>query len=352
MNITVESILNYLCSFIIKVSSKVGSFAYFILMACSYKFLDLEGKIYALKQNNNINTADTNGIDDLIDNRGITRKPATVGIAKGKFNVEVPTGSRFQIGETIWVSGDYISTSDGYYYYVMTSEQTGSQVNKAVGQLTMITFIERLTYAYIEEIITPAEDIESDESLRTRYKESFNSKAFAGNKAAYKEYVEAIDGIGGCKVYPLKYGNGTVGLTIINALYDIPSNELVNNVQNIIDPDKNGDGEGYAPIGAIVTVIGVSYENIKIGIKCQFSTGTFDDWKDEIRNIINNYFLDKNKTWANTNEVVIRKAELISEIIKNEHIIDVIELLINESDSNLILSDDKIAYLNELEEIA
>lgn len=352
MNITFESILNFLCSFITKISTKVGSFAYFILSACSYKFLDLEGKIYAVNINRNINTADDSAVDDYASNRGLTRKQATVGIAKGKFNVEIPTGSRFQINEVVWVSGNLIESRDGYYYYVMTSEQTGSQVNKAVGQLTPITFIEGLTYAYIEEITIPAEDIESTDSLRERYKESFNSKSFSGNKVAYKEFVEAIDGVSGCKVYPLKYGNGTVGLTIIDSTYGVPSSELVDLVQNAIDPDKTGDGEGMAPIGAIVTVMGVSHQNIKIGVKCQFESGSFADWETEIRNIINNYFLEKNKTWANESEVVIRKAELISEIIKSDKIIDVTELLINDIDSNLILSTDKIAYLNELVEIA
>ena len=352
MNITFETILNQLSSYITQVRTTVGSFAYMILSAVTFKLLDIEWKIYGLKINQNVDTADDSAMDDYETNRGLTRKPATVGIAKGKFNTEIPSGSRFQIGEVVWVSGNLIENRDGYYYYVMTSEQVGSYVNKAVGQLTAITFIEGLTYAYIEEITIPAEDIESTDSLRKRYKESFNSKSFSGNKSAYKEFVEAIDGVSGCKVYPIKYGNGTVGLTIIDSTYDVPSSELVDLVQNAVDPDKNGDGEGMAPIGAKVTVMGVGYQNIKIGVKCQFESGSFADWETEIRNIINDYFLEKNKTWANSNEIIIRKAELISEIIKSDKIIDVTDLLINDLDSNLILQQDRIAYLNELVEIA
>ena len=351
MNITFETILNQLSSYITEVRTTVGSFAYMILSAVTFYLLSIESKIYGLKQNMSINTADDSAMDDLAINRGLTRKPATVGIARGKFDAEIPTGSRFQIGEVIWISGDFISSAEGYYYYAMTSEQIGSTVNKAVGKLTAITFIEGLNYAYIEEITIPAEDKETTESLKDRYKASFDTKAFSGNKVAYKEFVEAINGVGGCKVYPIKYGNGTVGLTIINALYGVPSNELVALVQNTIDPDKNGDGEGYAPIGAIVTVSGVANQNIKIGLKCQFNTGSFEDWRTEIETIINSYLLEKNKTWANSNEVVIRVAELIAELLKSEHIVDVIELLINDNGSNLILDVDCIGYLNELEEI-
>ena len=351
MNITFESILNQLSSYITQVRTIVGSFAYMILSAVTFYLLSIESKIYGLKQNMSINTADDSAMDDLASNRGITRKPATVGIARGKFNVEIPTGSRFQIGEVVWVSGDFISSSEGYYYYVMTSEQTGTIVNKAVGELTAITFIEGLTYAYIEEITIPAEDTESTESLKERYKASFEAKVFSGNKIAYKEFVEDINGVGGCKVYPIRYGNGTVGLTIISSIYGVPSNDLVELVQNTIDPDKNGDGEGYAPIGAIVTVSGVTNQNIKISLECQFNTGTFEDWRTEIETIINGYLFDKNKTWANSTEVVIRIAELISELLKSEHIVDITELLINDTNSNLILNADCIGYLNELEEI-
>lgn len=350
MSSTFDSIMQQLCSFITLVRTTVGSFCYMILAAVTFKLLEIEEKIYSLKQNMKVKTADDSAMDDLASNRGLTRKPATVGVARGRFNIEIPEGSRFQLGEVVWVSSELIS-QDTSYYYKMISEQTGSSVNKAIGVLTPITFIEGLVDAYIEDILIPAEDIETTESLRERYQASFKSKSFGGNKAAYKEYIENIDGVGGCKVYPIKYGNGTVGITIIDSMYSEPSTELVENIQEIIDPDKNSDGEGQAPIGAIVTVSGVTKENIKIGIKCIFESGTFDDWKTEIENVIKSYFLSKNKNWADSTEIVIRKAEVIAEVLKCEKVVDVIELLINDLDENLILSTDSIANLSELEEI-
>ena len=352
MNITFESILSLLTNCITEVRTTVGSFSYNILSAVTFRLLDIETRLYSQKLNQNVNTADDQAMDDLANNRGITRKPATTGVGKGKFNIEIPEGARFQINETIWVRNDFLESIEGYYYYKMISEQTGASVNKNIGQLIPITFIEGLNYAYLEEILIPAEDEETTEELKKRYKDSWNAKSFAGNKISYIEKINEIDGVGGTKVYPLKYGNGTVGITIINTLWSVPSSELISIVQNIIDPDKDGEGEGSAPIGAIVTIKGVENQNIKIGIKCQFKSGDFNDWKNDIEDIIKNYFTDKNKIWANSSETVIRIAEIIVKVIEHEMVVDVLELTINDADSNLVLDEDKIAYLSELEEIA
>ena len=352
MNITVESILNKLCSFITKISTKVGSFAYFILMACSYKYLDIEGKIYALEMNEDIDTADYEGINKLAKQRGLFRKAATSGIAKGQFNVEIPSGSRFQIGEIIFVSGDYISQSGGFYYYKLISEQTGTEVNKGIGKLTPITYVEGLTYAYAVEMIVLAEDIEDNESFIKRYNNSFGASKFAGNKQYYRDLIGEINGVGGVKVYACWSGPKTVKCTIISSDFGEPSNELVEEVQEYIDPDKIGEGDGHAPIGAHITIEGVSNQNILIGVNCQFQSGTFEDWKTEIINIINSYFLSINKKWADSQQIVVRKADIISKLMESENIVDVNNLLINGEDSNLVLYDDYIAFLDDVVEIA
>ena len=352
MNITVESILNYLCSFIVRVSSKVGSFAYFILMACSYKFLDLEGKIYALEKNADPDTADTEGLDTLAKQRGLKRKSATVGIAKGQFDVDVPNGSRFQIGEIVFVSGDFITESGGYYYYKLTSEQTGSEVNKGIGKLTPISYIENLNYAYSVEMIVLAEDKETNEDLKKRYDESFGTSSFAGNKQYYRDLCNSIAGVGGVKVYAVWNGPTTTKCVIISSDYSKPSQTLIDDVQEYIDPSKIGEGDGQAPIGDHVTIDGVENQSLLIGVNCTFTSGTFIDWKNEIINIINSYFLSLNKKWADSSEIVVRRAELISVLVESENIIDVNKLTIDGEENNIILDADKIAFLDDVIEVA
>ena len=347
MNTTYESILNFLCSKITKVSTLVGSFTYNILAACAFKFLDLEGKIYALKENMSIDTADSEGIDILASNNGITRKSATVGVAKGEFDVEIPTSSKFQVNEVVWVSGDLIN-KEGHYFYKMTSEQTGSDVNKAIGKAKAITYIENLTYAYIVEMITLAEDKESNESIISRYKESFTSKSFAGNKASYKEYLISLDGIGGARIVATWDGDGTTKCIVQSSDYSVVSADKIAEIQNIVDPDKTGTGEGIAPIGAKVTIESVVNKDISISARFTFISGTFDDWKVIIENLIKEYFLEKNKEWNKDGTIIIRVAEIIAKIITNENISDVSDLKINGSSENLILENNEIANLKEV----
>ncbi|WP_447515594.1 baseplate J/gp47 family protein, partial [Clostridioides difficile] len=77
-----------------------------------------------------------------------------------------------------------------------------------------------------------------------------NSQSFGGNIQNYKDEVNKIQDVGGAKVYPVWDGGGTVKLVIINSNFKVPSSDLVNLVQEEIDPiGHQGQGLGLAPIG-------------------------------------------------------------------------------------------------------
>ena len=184
--------------------------------------------------------------------------------------------------------------------------------------------------------------------MRKRYKASFNKKEFAGNKQSYITYISDIPGVGGVKVYPIWNGGGTVKIVITDSSYSVPSDNLVQEVQEKIDPSKNGQGIGQAPIGAIVSVFGAINRNIQIGINCEYKTGTFEDWENDIKDIINNYFNELSKNWQNEISIIIRKSELISRLIAFEQILDVIALSINNQDDNLTIADNELPYLESV----
>lgn len=80
---------------------------------------------------------------------------------------------------------------------------------------------------------------------------SLKSQAFGGNVADYKEKVNSLAGVGGCKVYRASEwnGGGSVKIVVINSDFKRPSDELIENLQNTIDPETNhGEGLGIAPI--------------------------------------------------------------------------------------------------------
>ncbi|HEK5039664.1 TPA: baseplate J/gp47 family protein, partial [Clostridioides difficile] len=80
--------------------------------------------------------------------------------------------------------------------------------------------------------------------------------------------------VGGVKVYPVWNGGGTVKLVIINSNFKVPSTDLVNLVQEEIDPLQNqGEGLGLAPIGHRVTVEGVTSTTINISAEITYKNG-------------------------------------------------------------------------------
>lgn len=77
------------------------------------------------------------------------------------------------------------------------------------------------------------------------------SQAFGGNVADYKEKVNLVAGVGGCKVYRASEwnGGGSVKIVVINSEFKRPSDELIESLQSMIDPETNhGEGLGIAPI--------------------------------------------------------------------------------------------------------
>ena len=196
--------------------------------------------------------------------RGIIPYEATKAVLKGKFNMEIPIGSRFSLNELNYVATTFIENVDGYFYYQMECESAGTEGNKYFGELSSIEYIDKDLNGSLTELLIPAEDDEDTEALRSRYLYSFESNAFGGNKQDYKDKVNAMDGVGGTVVVPVWNGGGTVKLIIIDSEYNIASDTLVNTVQEAIDPAPQGTGTGIAPIGHTVTVVSAVEKSIEI----------------------------------------------------------------------------------------
>lgn len=76
------------------------------------------------------------------------------------------------------------------------------------------------------------------------------------------------------KVFPVWNGGGTVKIVFVNSDWGVPSSTLVDTVQTAVDPTQNqGEGAGIAPIGHVVTVVGVTGTAISVSFKLTFATG-------------------------------------------------------------------------------
>lgn len=274
--------------------------------------------------------------------RGITPYDATKAVLRGKFNMEIPLESRFNLNELNYKAIAFIESADGSFYYQMECETVGTQGNKYFGALSSIEYLHKDLEGELVELLIPAEDIEDTEALRKRYLNSFNSSAFGGNKQDYKNKTNALDGVGGTIVVPVWNGGGTVKLIIINSDYNVASPTLVETVQEEIDPSPQGTGVGTAPIGHIVTV--VSAVEVPINVSCELSFYEGYDWsqiKDSAEQAVEEYLLELRKAWENGN-LVVRISQIENRLLSLDGVMDIVGTTINGVESNLELSVDEL----------
>jgi uncharacterized phage protein gp47/JayE len=272
--------------------------------------------------------------------RGLTPTEATYTIVKGQFNINVPIGSRYSLDELNYAVTEKIS--DGIFK--LKCETAGSDANSYLGTLIPIDYINGLQTAALTEILIPGEDEEGTEAFRTRYLNSFDRIAFGGNRADYIEKVEKIQGVGGVKVYRAWQGGGTVKLVIINSEWQRPSAEMVNTVQTAIDPTVNaGDGIGIAPIDHVVTVFGVTNQTINIQTSITYQSGwNFNECKHYIEAAIDAYFLELNKTWDESDNLIVRVSQIEIRLLNVAGILDIQDTKINGVQANFIVPAESI----------
>lgn len=274
--------------------------------------------------------ADTAERDFLIrraTERGLTPYPATYAVLKGEFTpttVNV-TGKRFNLGAVNFQAGNAIVGSPGSYQLIC--EEAGVVGNKQLGNLIPIDYVEDLQTAVATAILIPGEDEEDTEEFRTRYMNSFNDKRFGGNIAQYIDWVSAIDGVGGVRVTRVFNGSRTVLVTIINSQYRKASTTLVETVQEALDPDGDGKGDGIAPIGHEVTVAAADEEEIAVYLEVDFDSGySWSNMLTPITEVISDYLAELREDWKNYSAgtaTVVRVSQIETRILALTGVIDI-----------------------------
>lgn len=333
----------------------------------------------------------------LCKDRGITPESATYAVLKGEFtptNIDV-TGQRFNIGEINYVVTEQIAAGE----YMVQCETAGVIGNQYLGEMTPIEYIKGLQTATLTEILIPGEDEEDTEVLRERYFESFNERAFGGNRADYLKTVRSIEGVGDLKVtrvwnsdirpaemipsdavtswyksvidtldeetalwlssvYTAAYEKkltvgGTVLLTVVNSYdYGEASSVLLDTIQTAIDPEENaGEGYGLAPIGHVVNV--KSAEPVIIDVKTVITFEAGYGWsnlQDAISEAVDNYFLELREAWADSSYIIVRVSQIEARILSIKGIIDTADTALNGSQGNLTLGAYEIPVLGGVTE--
>lgn len=304
-------------------------------------------------------TATGTDLDYFAGTRNLTRKAATPAVREGTFDAVIPSGSQFKTingaDSVIFVSGDLISSGGGTYVYELTCAVAGTIGNSYIGAILPVTAISGLTSAYIGAILINGTEEETDSALRERYFDSFESQAYNGNIATYRQAILAISGVGAVQVYPASQynGGGTTYCSILDTNLEPASQTLIDTVQNTICPPDDGtttpspNGYGIAPVGAAVTIGTGTEVAINIAATVTMATGeTLADHLDEIKEEITKYIESVRESWGNAlltrtvnYPVVIYAARLIYAILNVSAVVNVSSLTVNGSSSDLALTE-------------
>ena len=286
--------------------------------------------------------------------KGLVPDEATKAICKLETDVQIEIGARFTVDSVIYTVTEEMP-EETYYCYKAECSTEGIEGNQHFGTAIPVEYIQGLTHAELTEILIPGEEEEDTEVFRERWLSSFNNIAFGGNKADYKAKVNALSGVGDCKVYRAENSNGeqqggNVRIVVINSNFGVPSTTLIEQIQQEIDPSQDGEGTGIAPIGHIVNVTGVTGLTIDIAANITCDSGyTLEDVKSSIETKIKEYLLSLSKTWADNENLVVRKSQIEAAMLSVPYVLDVTNTTLNGSTENIILDKDSIPILGGVE---
>ena len=106
--------------------------------------------------------------------------------------MSVPIGSRFstRAGDNVtYAARKALGGTEGAYVYELECETAGRAGNSYSGPLLSIDYIKGLASAELSELIEAGTEDEEDADLRARYFATFETEAFAGNIAAYRNEI-------------------------------------------------------------------------------------------------------------------------------------------------------------------
>jgi len=139
---------------------------------------------------------------------------------------------------------------------------------------------------------------------------------------------------------------GTVRLVILASNNAVPSDTLLDEIQTTVDPTQNsGEGLGLAPIGHVVSVVGVNAETVNLSFTLSYEAGW--DWeaaKSYVEATIDGYFAELAESWATTDHLTVRISQIESRILAECSAVvnDISNTKINGAAQNLALDADSI----------
>lgn len=244
---------------------------------------------------------------------------------------ETEGGIQFEASETV-----IIAESGSVNITAITAGTSGNVVAGAITKIPKT--LQGITSCTNEDETTGGYEEETDEALLERYLEAVQKPATSGNKYHYIQWAKEISGVGDAKVFPLWNGDNTVKVVIINDEKQPADSELVADVQDYIDPDSSGTGEGEAPIGAYCTVVSATALNIDVSVTVTLVDGydiatVTENITDNIDNYLKSVAFEQN---------YVSYGKIANAINDSEGVLDYSNLLVNSGTANISVEDTEV----------
>ncbi|SKC59319.1 baseplate J/gp47 family protein [Maledivibacter halophilus] len=325
-----------------------GSFVYDVTKPAAIEFDSINQEIKTAKEKLSIENLKGDELEQrLYEKTGIERKPATK--ASGCVTIKGKAGATINKGDM--VASDTLSfiikesktiDSSGQIVMPVECEDYGTVGNVPEGSIQYFPItIAGVTSVINNEDFTGGYEAEDDKALLERYYERIRTPATSGNKYHYRNWAKEVTGVGDVKIIPLWNGDNTVKIVIIDSNKEPASTELVEKVQTYIDPNKEGLGEGKAPIGAFCTVVSANGVDLNISFTAIKDTSVTDEERlQSVKNNIINYLRE-----IAFKESTISYNRIASIILDSEGIIDFENLTINGQTTAINLDNDEVPVL-------
>ena len=127
-------------------------------------------------------------------------------------------------------------------------------------------------------------------------------------------------------------------MVITSAENDEVSTELVKSVKEILDPVKTeGQGDGLAPVGHIVSVNSVNLKGVTINIDWLLQNGA-DEATVTIKanDIIKDYIKEVNAKWEDNTSLTISSYQLIARLAEIKEIQDIASLTFGDNTTRIL----------------
>ena len=277
---------------------------------------------------------------------GLDRRAATSAVVMltvtGTAGAVVPKGSIFatESGINFLADDDTTIPGTGTASVKATAQTAGAGGNVAAGAISKIPVsIYGVSSVTNEAAAYDGYEEETDSALLERILFAVRQPATSGNVYHYIEWSTSVSGVGAVKVMPLWNGNGTVKVVVVDTNKDVPSDDLLQEVRDVIAQN--------APIGATVTVVAPTVKTINISMKVTNGAGNADAIKTVVTEYLKKEVFGTNyKNLADLNKDVTVSYAQIGRIILDESartgVTDYSALTINDGTTNLTVPADNM----------